>query len=121
MWNACFPVFHPKKSIRGKCFNSGADYGKYAIIRQLGSGNQEPYLERLVSLLDPCLPIADQILAELVENPPVLAHKGNMIRSGVNAELDLLRNIASNGKQYLAELAIERVPADRHLVFENQL
>jgi DNA mismatch repair protein MutS len=77
------------------------------LIRQLGSGNQEPYLERLVSLLDPCLSIADRILAELVENPPVLAHKGNLIRAGVDPELDMLRNIASNGKQYLAELQLK--------------
>ncbi len=46
--------------------------------------------------------MAEQILAKLVENPPALANKGNLIRSGVNVELDNLRNIASGGKQYLA-------------------
>ena len=65
---------------------------------------KEPYLKRLTALLNPCLLMADQILAELVENPPALAHKGNLIRPGVNEELDKLRKIASGGKQYLADM-----------------
>jgi len=73
-------------------------------IRELCKDYPESYLTRLNSLLSPCLKLADQILAELVENPPALAHKGNLIRSGVDAELDRLRHIASGGKQYLAEL-----------------
>jgi DNA mismatch repair protein MutS len=73
-------------------------------IQQLCINTPEPYLKRLAILLNPCLLMADQILAELVDSPPALASKGNLIRTGVNVELDMLRNIASNGKQYLAEL-----------------
>jgi DNA mismatch repair protein MutS len=73
-------------------------------IRQLCENQPEPYLKRLTSLLNPCLLIAERILALIVENPPAMASKGNLIRAGVDAELDMLRNIASNGKQYLAEL-----------------
>ena len=73
-------------------------------IQERCSDAREPYLNRLASLLNPCGSMADQILAELVENPPALAIKGNMIRPGIDAELDDLRNIAANGKQYLAEL-----------------
>jgi len=73
-------------------------------IRQMLTDVQEPYLKKLNTLLNPCLMIADQILAEIVDNPPALASKGNLIRPGVDTELDMLRNIASNGKQYLAEL-----------------
>jgi DNA mismatch repair protein MutS len=80
--------------------------GLYEIlnIQELCKENTEPYLKRLIALLNPCLLMADQILAELVENPPALAHKGNLIRPGVDEELDTLRRIASGGKQYLAEL-----------------
>jgi DNA mismatch repair protein MutS len=80
--------------------------GLYEIsrIQELSKNYQEPYLTRLNSLLNPCLKMADQILNELVENPPALAYKGNLIRSGIDPELDKLRNIASGGKQYLAEL-----------------
>ncbi len=73
-------------------------------IRLLCTDVQEPFLKRLAELLNPCLPMANQILAELVENPPALAMKGNLIRSGIDTELDMLRHIASGGKQYLAEL-----------------
>ncbi len=80
--------------------------GLYEIlhVKELCKDCRQSYLTRLNSLLNPCLPIAEQILAKLVENPPVLANKGNLIRSGVNMELDNLRVIASGGKQYLAEL-----------------
>jgi DNA mismatch repair protein MutS len=73
-------------------------------IKQIIIDSPDPYLKRLAAVLNPCLPMADQILAELVDNPPALASKGNLVRPGVDAELDMLRNIASNGKQYLAEL-----------------
>jgi DNA mismatch repair protein MutS len=73
-------------------------------IQQININSTEPYLKRLAAVLNPCLPIADQILDQLVENPPALVSKGNLIKPGVDEELDMLRDIASNGKQYLAEL-----------------
>jgi DNA mismatch repair protein MutS len=76
-------------------------------IRQMrtdGSDTASSYLNRLSALLNPCQLIADQILAEVVDNPPAVAQKGNIIRHGVHAELDKLRHIATGGKQYLAEL-----------------
>ncbi len=73
-------------------------------IQQISINSPDPYLKRLAAVLNPCLPMADQILAELVDNPPALASKGNLVRPGVDSELDMLRSIASNGKQYLAEL-----------------
>jgi DNA mismatch repair protein MutS len=73
-------------------------------IQQISINSTEPYLKRLAAVLNPCIPMADQILAELVDNPPALVSKGNLIKPGVDEELDMLRNIASNGKQYLAEL-----------------
>jgi DNA mismatch repair protein MutS len=73
-------------------------------IQERCSGTPEPYLNRLSNLLNPCGNMADQILSILVENPPAIAIKGHLIRPGINAELDDLRNIAANGKQYLAEL-----------------
>ncbi len=82
----------------------GRGLQEVALIKKRCADIPEHYLQRLVTLLNPCLLIAEQIASELVENPPALASKGNMIRQGVDAELDMLRNIASNGKQYLAEL-----------------
>jgi DNA mismatch repair protein MutS len=80
--------------------------GLYEIlqIQKLCADTSEPYLKKLTSLLNPCLLIADQILAQLVESPPAMAYKGNLIRAGVDQELDELRNIASGGKQWLTVL-----------------
>lgn len=73
-------------------------------IQQITINSTDPYLKRLAAVLNPCLSMAEQILNQLVDNPPAIASKGNLIKPGVDAELDMLRSIATNGKQYLAEL-----------------
>lgn len=60
-----------------------------------------PYLQRLSNAINPCPYIVEKIAQEINENPPVAANKGDVIRSGVHAELDELRNIAKGGKAYL--------------------
>lgn len=62
------------------------------------------YLKRLADALNPCQFIYRRILDQLVDNPPVVANKGGIIREGVSKELDELREIASGGKQYLVAL-----------------
>jgi DNA mismatch repair protein MutS len=86
-------------------------------LLQLGRGLQQigqikircnsstnPPLQKLVDGLDPCEQIADRILTELAEMPPALAQKGNIFRPGIDPALDDLRDMAANGKQWLAEL-----------------
>ncbi len=70
-------------------------------IRKMGLTSSNPYLKRLCDALNPCEFIREKIQQELVENPPVLASKGGLIASGVNAELDDLRQISTTGKEYL--------------------
>ncbi len=62
------------------------------------------YLKRLADALNPCHYILEKILKEVVENPPAQLSKGGVIREGVHADLDELRNIASTGKDYLVQL-----------------
>src|SRR5205823_2684805 len=73
-------------------------------IKQICVSANNEYLKRLGDTLNPCQYIADKIFKEIVENPPALAIKGGMINSGVNEELDELRNIAHSGKNYLIQL-----------------
>ena len=75
-----------------------------ANIKQLSENSSNGYLKKLGDSLNPCKYIADKIFKEIVENPPALASKGGMIASGINEELDMLRKIASGGKEYLIEL-----------------
>ncbi len=74
------------------------------IIKQVCSNAENEYLKRLGDALNPCPYIADKIFREIVDNPPAQATKGGMINSGVNDELDQLRDIAFSGKNYLAQL-----------------
>lgn len=80
-------------------------------IKDLCSNSSNDYLKRLADSLNPCTYIAEKINKEITENPPVQANKGGMMNSGVHAELDELRNIATNGKEYLLELQQKEMQA----------
>ncbi len=73
-------------------------------IQQQGRGAANAYLAELTGSLHPCQGLAERIMREINEQPPVQSNKGGVIREGVNAELDNLRRIASGGKEYLVEL-----------------
>ena len=61
-------------------------------------------LRKIADQLNPCKVISEKIEAELQNNPPVLVNKGDIIRSGVNTDLDELRRLAHSGKSYLLEI-----------------
>src|SRR5690606_17905738 len=51
-----------------------------------------------------CQPLVERIAAALVDEPPAKMDAGGYVRDGYSEELDELREIARNGKQYLARL-----------------
>ena len=61
-------------------------------------------LKKIADQLNPCKVISEKIDREIQNNPPVLVNKGEIIRSGVNADLDELRRLAHSGKNYLLEI-----------------
>ncbi|MGZ8504355.1 MAG: DNA mismatch repair protein MutS, partial [Flavitalea sp.] len=73
-------------------------------IKELCKGIGNDYLLRLSDALNSCQYIFHKILKEVVENPPAAIQKGGVIKEGINAELDDLRNIASGGKEYLVTI-----------------
>jgi DNA mismatch repair protein MutS len=75
-----------------------------AQIRQLVLPTDEPSLIELAGQLDDCVEIRDRILREITDSPPVQAAKGGLIRPGVDAQLDELREISHSGKEYLSRL-----------------
>ncbi|MFN2456685.1 MAG: DNA mismatch repair protein MutS [Chitinophagaceae bacterium] len=77
---------------------------KINIIKNVCAGSENIYLKRLSDALNPCVYIADKIFKEIIDNPPALAIRGGFINKQVNTELDELRHIAHNGKQYLLQL-----------------
>ncbi|MDQ6756351.1 MAG: DNA mismatch repair protein MutS [Bacteroidota bacterium] len=74
------------------------------LIKSACNNSENEYLKRLGDSLNPCKYIAEKIVKEIPDNPPIAASKGNVIAKGVNEDLDELRNISSNGKAYLLEL-----------------
>ena len=61
-------------------------------------------LNHIGEQLNICLSIRDRIDKEVNNDPPLLINKGGVIKSGVNAELDELRQIAYSGKDYLLQI-----------------
>ena len=73
-------------------------------IKKICESSSNEYLKRLGDSLNSCNYILQKIVKEITENPPAAANKGGLIATGINEELDELRNIASGGKNYLLEL-----------------
>lgn len=48
--------------------------------------------------------VSDLIHSAIVGEPPVLYRNGNVIRSGYNSDLDALREVISDGRNWIAEL-----------------
>jgi DNA mismatch repair protein MutS len=68
-------------------------------------------LQATADRINLCGTLLSLIEATLVEDPPVLAIKGGVIKKGVSIELDELRAIAFEGKDYL--LRIQREESER--------
>ena len=64
----------------------------------------DPTIHTIGEQLNLCASIRDRIAREVQPDPPLMVQKGNVIMSGVNKELDELREIAYNGKDYLLQI-----------------
>ena len=73
-------------------------------IKKIAAASSNEYLKRLGDSLNSCQYILEKILKEINENPPAATNKGGLIATGIHAELDELRAIASGGKNYLLQL-----------------
>ena len=73
-------------------------------LRELCNNSGCLPLIKIAEQLNPCKSIADKIDKEINNDPPVQLNKGNVITKGINGELDDLRKILYNGKDYLVDL-----------------
>ena len=73
-------------------------------IKSFTQGSGQASLKRISEHLDPCEALQELIAERMMEDPPVQVSKGGVIAEGVSEELDELRGIAANGKQFLIEL-----------------
>ena len=80
-------------------------------IKNLCQESDSEILRRVGERIEPLTELRDRIEREIMPEPPQLVNKGNVIRDGVNEELDDLRSISTSGKDYL--LKIQREEAER--------
>lgn len=75
------------------------------IKKLLEAGSKEfSILQKYITQLTDCQYLVDKIERELRDEPPVVTNQGNMIKSGVDADLDDLHKIAFSGKDFLIEI-----------------
>jgi DNA mismatch repair protein MutS len=74
------------------CFDTGCPEGPAARLRMLH--------DRLDELPD----VANLILEAIADEPPLALADGGTIRAGFNSELDELRDLSLNGRQYIAQI-----------------
>ncbi len=72
------------------------------VIRTLLAGCKSDELAEIARHSDLVDDITNLIGATVVDDPPFSVREGGFIRGGVNAELDRLRDILNNSKDYLA-------------------
>ena len=61
-------------------------------------------LKRIGEQLNLCEGLRDRIQREIQPDPPMLLSKGSVIADGYDAELDELRSISNNGRNYLLQI-----------------
>lgn len=73
-------------------------------IRNVLQASVEPTLERLAEGMNPHEDVAGLIMAAIVSSPPASLRDGGLVRDGYSEELDRLRQLAGEGKSWIARL-----------------
>ena len=73
-------------------------------IQKYCQNSEDLSLSKIAEQLNPCLSICSRIEREILEDAPVMVSKGNIFQTGVNEQLDELRNLATNSKNILADI-----------------
>ncbi len=73
-------------------------------IKELCQKAENATLKRFGEQLNTCDLIRERIETVMLPDPPVSLAKGNVIQKGVDQELDDLKDIAYNGKDYLLQI-----------------
>jgi DNA mismatch repair protein MutS len=80
-------------------------------LAYLVRNGESPYLKAIQTVPPELDQLAQKLRAHLVESPPITLTEGNLIRDGINAEIDRLRQLVSSDQHWIADL--ERVERDR--------
>lgn len=73
-------------------------------IKELLTKSKVPQLQKLADQINPCEFLLDKIETELKEEVPIVSNLGNLIKDGVDEDLDELRKISFSGKDFLVQI-----------------
>ncbi|NLR92964.1 DNA mismatch repair protein MutS [Flammeovirga agarivorans] len=75
-----------------------------APIKKLLENTSNTEIRAIADRINTCNVLVERIEKEMQDNPPINPAQGNIIREGVNAELDELRSISHSGKDFLQKI-----------------
>lgn len=73
-------------------------------IRAVLKGFESPLLKVLYQQMDPLEDLDTLITKAINEDPPVSVHDGGILKDGFRSDVDELRSLKKNGKEWLADL-----------------
>jgi DNA mismatch repair protein MutS len=79
------------------------------VIRDRLSALSSARMRQLSAGLDLCPELCEALVASLQDECPLTAREGNFIRPGYNVELDELRQLASGGKEWIANYQAQQL------------
>jgi DNA mismatch repair protein MutS len=81
-----------------------ASFAKLPVVRTTLGRFAAERLHELQNQCDELADLRERITSMLEDEPPLTLSDGGVIRAGVDASLDELRNLSRNSKQYIAEI-----------------
>ncbi|WP_204139336.1 DNA mismatch repair protein MutS [Halomicronema sp. CCY15110] len=84
-------------------------FARLPVLAALVEAVESPYLKALQHVPPELEKLGDTLRSHLVESPPLYLTEGNLIRPGVNADLDTLRDQVKGDQGWIAKLE----PAER--------
>jgi DNA mismatch repair protein MutS len=79
---------------------------KLPQLAELAAYGSSPYLRALQKVPPELEQLGQQLRANLVESPPLHLMEGNLIRAGINPQLDEMRATAEGDQQWIANLEV---------------
>jgi len=77
---------------------------KIPALKEYVSNFKSDILKKIKDDLNPLETLVDKIQSAIIDSPPAAILEGGIIRSGFSPELDELRDISINGKDWIAKL-----------------
>src|SRR5712671_2111325 len=82
----------------------GKSLERIPLLKQKVENRQSARIQSICAALDDVPEAHQRILAAIADEPPMNLADGGAIRAGYHAELDELRDLSRNGKQFIAQI-----------------